>query len=62
MKLTVAKGTWILGTSEFLLEWQIMESKLRADLLGFFLPAPASKSAEFVQWPCVIAVEKEDFL
>ena len=28
-----------------------MESKLRADLLGFSLPAPASKSAEFVQWP-----------
>ena len=28
-----------------------------ADLLGFSLPAPASKSAEFVQWPCVIAVD-----
>ena len=34
-----------------------MESKLRADLLGFSLLTPASKSAEFVQWPCVIAVD-----
>ena len=40
-----------------------MESKLRADLLGFSIPAPASKLAEFVHWPYVIAVDlKNDSL